>query len=236
MALKLLEMSISEDLRLWRKNVAGVTQEEMASKLGLERHTYKNYEYDGYIPEPVLQRLRVMGFNPADEQPKTRKVLSKISNIVTHPYMRMRYAGELPAGEWADPLNSEEFEEVDAGLWKANRWCARIIGRSCYPALQPGDFCIFERNLAPQYGKIVVAQRKDHAATIKQLLYDADKRAPILHAINSEEHEDAECEEGWGAIAMLVHVRWFDQDGGAWAFTRDDGIRAEQLIRNRPQY
>ena len=89
----------------------------------------------------------------------------------TFPKLTMKHAGQIPAGQWSDPGESEEFCEVEARLFKTNRFCAEIVGESCYPALQPGDFTIWEATKNPKLNKIIIAERHpDKAATVKVLV------------------------------------------------------------------
>ena len=171
-----------------------------------------------------------MGFDPDLEYKTSLPVISGPSMPVTFPTLPMPYVGYLPAGTWVAPSDTEDFEEVESRYWKKGRYCAKMEGFSCYPALQPGDFTMWEENPAPAVGKIVVAQRKgDHAATVKRLDWLNNEYA--LKAINAAE-SDAEA-DGWGVVAMLVLVSWIDQEGGEVTVYRPDGIRPSQLIAIR---
>ena len=150
------------------------------------------------------------------------QLLGKPANIVTYPPQSMRYAGEVPAGDWGDPLASEDFIEVDPALFHSKRYAAKVVGPSCYPALHPGDLVIWHHDESPPYGMLVLAQRKeDHACTVKVLDWDAETNQPILRPVNPD-HEPAGAEGGWVAIARLVAVlrkidglelRWYLPEG-----------------------
>ena len=141
---------------------------------------------------------------------------------VTFEPQPMRYAGEVPAGDWGDPLASEEFIEVDPALFHSKRYAAKVVGPSCYPALHPGDLVIWHHDESPPYGMLVLAQRKeDHACTVKVLDWDAGTNQPVLRPVNPN-HEPAGAEGGWVAIARLVAVirkidglelRWYLPEG-----------------------
>jgi len=141
---------------------------------------------------------------------------------VTFEPQPMRYAGEVPAGDWGDPLASEDFIEVDPALFHSKRYAAKVVGPSCYPALHPGDLVIWHHDESPPYGMLVLAQRKeDHACTVKVLDWDAEANQPVLRPVNPD-HEPAGSEGGWVAIARLVAVirkidglemRWYLPEG-----------------------
>jgi len=218
---------LGKALRAWRQQNR-LSQSDVATALKMTRGGYANYESGVAVPPYRMDQLRALGFIWDD----VRDPVGAPSLPVTYPAHRMRYAGDLPAGDWADPLEAETFVDVDASLYKSNRFCCNVIGSSCYPALQPEDFTVWESNRNPGFGKIVIASRtEDGAATIKQLAWDPAEGVPYLKAINPA-HENASA-SGWEVIAMLVAVVWEERDGGAIQFVRSDGIRPEQLIRIR---
>jgi len=155
------------------------------------------------------------------EQPAVEPVLGPPKYLTTYAPLPMRYAGVVPAGDWGDPLESDEMRDVDPALWKSNRYLATVTGDSCWPALQQGDLCVFEHDMSPPPGLVVLAQRKgDHAVTLKQLKLD-DQGRPHLEPINPEYNEPPNG-DGWGVIARLVCVlrtvgqierRWYSPHG-----------------------
>lgn len=204
-----------------------LTQKEMADRLGVSRGAYKNWEYDQVVPERFIPAILAISRGPS-----APSVISGPAIPVTHPTTPMKYAGRLPCGNWAAAMDTEDFEEVESQYWKRGRYCARIDGDSCHPALQRDDFTIWEETKNPPFGKLVIAQRKgDHEATIKQLGWDSTTNEPVLTAVNRA-FDDATA-DGWGAIAYLVYVRWIDEDGGVISFYRPEGIKPSQLTRYR---
>lgn len=193
-----------------------LTQEKFADELGLSRSTYKNYEYGvADPPSSVVEQARKI-------DAASKLVLDRPRIPVTFDPQPMRYAGEVPAGDWGDPLASEDFIDVDPALFHAKRYAAKVVGPSCYPALHPGDLVIWHHDESPPYGMLVLAQRKeDHACTVKVLDWDAETNQPVLRPVNPD-HEPAGSEGGWVAIARLVAVirkidglemRWFLPEG-----------------------
>lgn len=86
------------------------------------------------------------------------------------PTAKIPYAGEVPAGNWGDPLESEDFCELDSKFVGPKRFCCRVVGYSCFPALQPADIVVWVADRNPPLGSIVLAQRSaDNACTVKEL-------------------------------------------------------------------
>lgn len=132
-------------------------------------------------------------------------VLDRPKIPIGFPLTAMRYAGQVPCStEWGDPLASEEFIEVEAQFEGPRRYAAKVVGDSCYPALVPGDITVWEQDLSPPYGVIVLAQRKpDHGCTVKQLTHDGQR--PHLTPLNPN-YSEPDDGPGWGVVARLVAV------------------------------
>ncbi len=207
-------VSDAERFKTARKRMR-LTQQEVADNLGVSRETVAAYEAGRVkVPAKAFSSLMAMdtGVNMLD-RPRIP---------VTFDPQPMRYAGEVPAGDWGDPLASEDFIDVDPALFHAKRYAAKVVGPSCYPALHPGDLVIWHHDESPPYGMLVLAQRKeDHACTVKVLDWDAETNQPVLRPVNPD-HEPAGSDGGWVAIARLVAVirkidglemRWFLPEG-----------------------
>lgn len=140
----------------------------------------------------------------------------------------MPYAGVVPAGDWGDPLMSDDLLEVGLDVWKANRFLTTVAGDSCWPALQQGDEAMFETDAAPADGVIVLAQRRpDHAVTVKLLRLD-ERGRPRLVPVNPE-YSEPQNGDGWHVIARLVCVKRESQDGAQRRIYHPRGIRPEHL-------
>ena len=192
-----------------------LTQQEVADRLGVSRETVAAYEA-GRVRVPAKAQTELLAMDTGVN------TLDRPRIPVTFEPQPMRYAGEVPAGDWGDPLASEDFIEVDPALFHSKRYAAKVVGPSCYPALHPGDLVIWHHDESPPYGMLVLAQRKeDHACTVKVLDWDAETNQPILRPVNPD-HEPAGAEGGWVAIARLVAVlrkidglelRWYLPEG-----------------------
>lgn len=145
------------------------------------------------------------------------------------PKARMRFAGLVPcSSDWGDPLQSEEIIEVSAQFGHPDRFAAKVVGESCWPALQPGDVTVWHRDLSPPFGVIVLAQRKgDHSCTVKKLEYDPKENRPRLVPVNTE-YDAPDDGDGWGVIARLVGVeRGVEAPMRTWFW--EPGLRPEHL-------
>jgi hypothetical protein len=143
--------------------------------------------------------------------------------------LKVRLAGNVPAGDWGDPLASDEFIDVtDTRFEHPRRFAAHVVGTSCYPFLQPGDLTIWHLDPDPNYQVFVLAQRKgDHGCTVKELLRDEKNQRPILHSPNPA-HDDPEDGSGWGVIARLVGVQ-FQHDGANLTVFEQTGVTKRKL-------
>lgn len=182
------------------------------------------------IPDGFLTLVKAK-LNLPEHWPQPHEI-SDARFPVPYPEAQMPYAGKIPAGQWVPPSEAEMFEDVESRLYKRGRFCARVEGYSCFPALQPEDFTIWEETHSPPIGKIIIAQRKgDHAATIKQLVWDREASRMRLHAINQDFAENLP--EHWGAIGYLIYIRYYDDAGNEVSFYREDGLNPDQLIKYR---
>lgn len=235
-------MTVAEKIKKARDwSRPSLSQDDLSRLSGVNRSTIARYENNAPVPTAALQRLAdalrlPMGWflDGADTEPpfgtaplvaRERRqgydMLDRPKIPVGFPTVPMRYAGEVPTGEWGDPLASEEFIEVEVQFEGPRRFAAKVVGDSCYPALLQGDVTVWESDLSPSYGTIVLAQRKgDHSCTVKELAYDETAGRPRLRPVNPA-HSEPEDGEGWGAIARLVAVlrpgptrrTWFSEYG-----------------------
>lgn len=215
----------AESLRQFRVSQR-LTQKALADMIGVEFTTYRNWEYAKSVPTPLAVReLKKMGYGLPQKQ-RADNPLGNPAIPVGFSMASLPYAGAVPAGEWGDPLASEEFIEVEVEFEHPRRFAARVVGDSCYPALQQGDLTIWHQDMSPPYGTIVLAQRKgDHGCTVKELRYE-DSR-PILHAVNPD-IDDPEDGDGWGVVARLVGViRKTEGPKRTWYL--NEGLRPKHL-------
>jgi len=238
-----------------KKGPKGWSQSDLAAALAKKRalgidnitkwrSRIANYENNRPTPPPEPLKLiaEALGvslswfYEPEDDTPVWKGVeidgagVSTFASVVPIGKIRMIYAGETPCStNWGDPLSGGEDIEVDARFAGRDRFVTRFVNDSCYPALKEGDLGIWERDNRPNFGVIVLAQRKgDHACTAKMLAVDTKTLTPKLLPINPQT-EPPSNGEGWGAIARLVGVIR-DEDGLEQTWHRPSGLRPKDLI------
>jgi len=120
------------------------------------------------------------------------------------------------------------MRRVDSIHAGQGHFLAKVRGISCYPYLKEGDTVVFESDLAPPSGVIVLAQRKgDHGCTVKLLDTDPATGTPKLAPLNPET-DPPDPGEGWGAIAKLVGIIR-DVEGAEFNLSHQRGIRPKMI-------
>lgn len=199
----------------------------LARQLKINKQSVYNWLEGDTVPrDPDVydQMLRVL----EPSAPYNEQVVGGPKIPVGYPKLRIPYAGEVPcSADWGDPLASEEFIEVEASMEHPQRFAAKVVGDSCYPALQQGDITIWHADFSPPYGLIVLAQRKgDHGCTVKQLVYDTDLNRNVLKPVNPA-YDAPDDGQGWGAIARLVAVLRPDRVRRTWYL--ESGLRPSDM-------
>ena len=200
----------------WLERQTGISKQNVSNWLRPENPT------NPQDPTAWEKLLRALGAETLD---RPRPV------VENHYVPIMRFAGVVPAGEWGDPLASEEMMEVDFRFVHNQRFAAKVIGDSCFPALVQGDLTIWHSEPNPPYGRIVIAQRKgDHGCTVKELHYDQAVLRPVLRPINPQYSAPPDG-DGWGVIAFLVGLIREDSEGIEESYYNKRGFTPRQLLR-----
>lgn len=229
------------------------SQEKFALTLGVSRASLSKYETGWPVPDHILQLIATKTGVPLawfldgrDTPVPTSKAVAPISAarpsgdlsnpaiLRPSPLVLMKFAGSVPAGDWGDPLASDEEVAMDVRFFDEKRYVTTVTGSSCFPALMQGDTAIWHEDLSPPPGLIVLAQRKhDHGCTVKQLIINRDGGF-ALRPLNPEYAFDLEGIEGWGVIARLVAViREFDGVEISWF--QGSGLRPRHLLGHIPK-
>lgn len=218
------------------RNAQGWTQLDLAERLGISRSLVAGYEAGTRpIAPAVVARLHDL-FPNAPRMP----LPSDGSNIVDvrllsadedddDDEVEMPYAGLVPTSDdWGDPLESAGRLKVPRRFRREGRYAARVVGDSCWPALKQGDVTIWEPDLAPRAGLLVLAQRRgDHGCTVKQYKQNA-RGQDVLVPVNPSSAAPPDG-TGWGVIAKLVGV--IRQRGkGRFVWADDDGLTPADLM------
>ena len=148
-------------------------QIEFAGLIGKSRSAIAMYERGTPVPAEVVAKI-LESFPGAEPPPSKGELQVTGSSLSDNLYRIIKYAGVVPcSSEWGDPLSSTETRPIDPKFAGRDRFLAKVVGDSCYPALQQGDLTVWETDNDPPYGVIVLAERTDdHACTVKELSYD----------------------------------------------------------------
>ncbi len=238
---------IDTPMRRWFRGIRaiyGLDQDALAQSLGKSRSSVAGYETKTNVPRDVVETIlrefpdvappRDLDLPPGVERPAANRMLGDATYVEGIPYREVRYAGEVPATSWGAPLSADTFEKLDAKFSGRNRFCTRVIGDSCYPALQPGDLAVWESDRNPPYRVIVLAERdEDAGCTVKQLVYDVASGAPKLKPVNPR-YESPPNGNGWRATARLVGlIRKTDGPEKTWYW--EPGLKPRDLFDTEPE-
>lgn len=172
------EHILGSELKAFRKSLR-MTQQEMASMLGVTRSAYANHEAgQNNVPESYLPVLRRLGFNVSNVSAPSIAVPEFLIPI---PFVGLVNA-DTPA-TWAAPNDSDSLEFVPAEMGNPKgRFAARVESDCMYPLLQPDDIVVLHQHSVPRIGTIVLFRTFDNRDTLKQLKHDGEQY--ILHALN----------------------------------------------------
>lgn len=192
----------STDWSVWLRKARKAkdwTQEQMAATGGVKRTTYANYEAGTSTPpEELIARYLAAGVKPPAQE-----VGSPLFPMAGVPVPIPRGC-PVPCSDWSDPLDAdyEDFIEVDSFFAGKGRFACSIVGDSMYNLLHPGDLCIWQYDMVPKLGSVVIARSHTNEVTCAQLKHDGQQF--ILHKLNPR-YEDA-VSDSWVAIGYLVGV------------------------------
>ena len=183
---------------------------DLANALGVTHGRVSNWERGENDPDSSLHVKIAKELNVSVDWLLTGHK-SPDKNTISGPFfpvsfdpIAIPYGGLVPASNWSDPTDTDDFIEVDPTLAGPGRFCARIEGASMMPMLQPDDLVVFQsyNDRRRRLGHVVLARRPDGAVTIKEMSYEGSRF--ILNSINPEfENPTA---DSWEAAAFLVGI------------------------------
>lgn len=149
-----------------------MTQKELAGKLGVERDTYKNWEYgQNDPPREILEKLRSMGFRQALAVKEHAIGLDRwVRTVTALPQAPIRNLGYVGGGEEssADPYEGQFFVPIEFAAEDHGGF--ELEGNSMLPFLHPGDVLIFKLTYQPKIGRInIMVAPGDSKPVAKQL-------------------------------------------------------------------
>lgn len=161
-------MTKGEKIKSLRKEL-GITQVELAKRIGVSKQTLYKYENDiiTNIPSPKIELIAsalqtsegyIMGWKP-----KTK----------SYEGARIPVLGKAPCGK---PIEAMEYEdtddwvEIEESLAKTGEYYAiRAKGDSMLPRINDGDIMIIHQQEDVESGQVAVIRINGHEATCKKI-------------------------------------------------------------------
>lgn len=169
-------MSISTNIKNARI-AAGLTQSELANRIGMKQQTIQKYENGiiANIPSDKIEKIaKVLDCSPAYLMGwEENKVIEKIGGVPYNPTKKIPILGTISAGL---PLYAEEHIEgyTYTDLNGRNEYFALIVHGDSMNAVKidDGDVLIVRRQNAIENGEIAVVLVGDENATVKRFYQD----------------------------------------------------------------
>lgn len=159
-----MNMHILKSLRAERK----WTQQDVATRLGIDRTTYAKYESGASEPNfEMLVALTTIFEVPTD------LLLGKTMLSTSSGGKRIPVLGDIAAGIPIEAITDiVDYEEIDAALAATGEFFGlRIKGGSMEPRMQTGDVVIVRKQDTAETGDTVVVMVNGDSATVKKIKY-----------------------------------------------------------------
>jgi len=158
-----------ERLKILRKR-AGMTQQEIATKLGVDRSTYTKYETGQ--SEPTFETLQALS-NMFDVNVD---FLMGGSGRISNKSLSIPVLGDVAAGLPIEAIeNIIDYEEITKELAATGEFFAlRLRGDSMAPRMCAGDVVIVKRQSDAETGDVAVVLVNGDSATVKTIKKERD--------------------------------------------------------------
>jgi len=159
-----------EQLKVLRKR-EGMTQAEVAAKLGVDRSTYAKYETGQSEPNfEMIQKLAVL-FSAS-----TDFLIKGAGAVAAHGGIKIPVLGDVAAGLPIEAVeNIVDYEEIDASLAATGEFFGlRIKGSSMEPRIREGDVVIVRKQEDASTGDTAVVLVNGDSATVKRIKKEPD--------------------------------------------------------------
>jgi SOS-response transcriptional repressor LexA len=160
--------------------LAGLTQEQLAQKVGVTKANVSKYEAGAHAPE--MERLARLADVLGVSVSELMRLAERGGNFNEGPDIE----GTVPlidwvqAGQWREMAERDQSLEVErvATTWRTRRYtfALRVQGDSMEPRFPDGCIIIVEPDEDAMIGSFVIARQNGSEATFKQLIQDGGKR------------------------------------------------------------
>lgn len=159
-----------EQLKILRKRM-GLTQAEVASKLGIDRSTYAKYETGQ--SEPNLEMINKIS---ALYDTSLDLLITGTSAPTSTGGKWVPVLGEVAAGIPIEAVEDiVDYEEIDAALAATGDFFGlRVKGSSMEPRIREGDVVIVRKQDDADTGDTVVVMVNGDSATVKRIKKEPD--------------------------------------------------------------
>ena len=159
-----------EQLRILRKR-DGLTQAEVAARLGVDRSTYAKYENGQSEPNfEMLQKLADLFRSSADF------LIGGTNHSSSKSGTWVPVLGDVAAGIPIEAVeNIVDYEEIDAAMASTGEFFGlRIRGSSMEPRIREGDVVIVRQQEDADTGDTAVVLVNGDSATVKRIKKEPD--------------------------------------------------------------
>lgn len=185
-------MSVGDNIKRLRLQ-AGLTQEELANKLGVARSSVTQWERGWSQPRMDMIVKIARFFNTTNsaivDGPESATPTS--STVATNPetLVPLTTLGKVHAGPFSDESDITSLIEIPASLLRRHPNArAVIVEGDCMDVDIPeGSAAIYDPDLEPTNGSTVIVESEDHEALIRQWYRGGNT---LMLVANSHKHYD----------------------------------------------
>ena len=167
-------MNVGNNIRRLRKE-AHMTQEELASALGVARSTVTQWERNWSQPRmgKVAKIAEVLGTSISEViyDSSSHDQVSSQPNVIGNEFTIPLFTlGQVQAGDFSEELETTKRIAVPASVLSnhPNAQAALVVG-DCMDRVAPeGMAVVFDPILEPTNGKIVIVETEDHEAIMRR--------------------------------------------------------------------